>query len=218
MPILKVRDHEYEVDHGGFLLDHGRWDEIFAEGVAPEVGISGGLKREHWDVIRFIREYFEKTGKCPLVYETCQALEIHLKDLKERFPAGYLRGACRSAGLTYKEGYLPYSWIHQAVQETDATLGEKVYRVDVRGFLVDSGEWDEYFATHLAYTLKMREGLTERHWQILHYLRDGYKETGKVPTVFDACEANGIGIKELESLFPDGYHRGAVKLAGLRVR
>ena len=27
-----------------------------------------------------------------------------------------------------------------------------------------------------------------------------------------------LKIDELEKLFPDGYHRGAVKLAGLRLR
>ena len=34
----------------------------------------------------------------------------------------------------------------------------------------------------------------------------------------ETCEANDIDIDELEQLFPDGYHRGAVKIAGLRLR
>ena len=29
---------------------------------------------------------------------------------------------------------------------------------------------------------------------------------------------NLIDLDELQKLFPDGYHRGAVKIAGLRVR
>jgi tRNA 2-thiouridine synthesizing protein E len=58
--------------------------------------------------------------------------------------------------------------------------------------------------------------LTEKHWQVIRFLRDEFAKTGKVPTVFDTCSRNQIEIDELERLFPDGYHRGAVKLAGLR--
>jgi tRNA 2-thiouridine synthesizing protein E len=36
--------------------------------------------------------------------------------------------------------------------------------------------------------------------------------------VTETCEANDLDIDELEQLFPDGYHRGAVKIAGLRLR
>jgi tRNA 2-thiouridine synthesizing protein E len=34
----------------------------------------------------------------------------------------------------------------------------------------------------------------------------------------ETCEANSIEIDEFATLFPDGYHRGAVKIAGLRLR
>ena len=37
-----------------------------------------------------------------------------------------------------------------------------------------------------------------------------------VPTVYEACADNGLELEDLEQLFSDGYHRGAVKLAGLR--
>jgi tRNA 2-thiouridine synthesizing protein E len=36
--------------------------------------------------------------------------------------------------------------------------------------------------------------------------------------VIETCEATDLDIAELERLFPDGYHRGAVKIAGLRLR
>jgi tRNA 2-thiouridine synthesizing protein E len=38
------------------------------------------------------------------------------------------------------------------------------------------------------------------------------------PSVTETCEVNDLDIEELEQLFPDGYHRGAVKIAGLRLR
>jgi tRNA 2-thiouridine synthesizing protein E len=59
--------------------------------------------------------------------------------------------------------------------------------------------------------------LTDRHWKIIKYLRDRFQKTQEVPTIYETCEANQITIEELEYLFPDGYHRGAVKLAGLRM-
>ncbi len=62
--------------------------------------------------------------------------------------------------------------------------------------------------------MKMPGGkLTKRHWEIIRYLRKSYYTTGKIPTICETCEANHIDLDELELLFPDGYHRGAVKIA-----
>ena len=41
---------------------------------------------------------------------------------------------------------------------------------------------------------------------------------GRVATLFETCDALNLDIGELEELFPTGYHRGAVKIAGLRVK
>ena len=60
--------------------------------------------------------------------------------------------------------------------------------------------------------------LTNKHWGVIRFLRQSYMENGQVPTVFETCERCGLEIEDLERLFPDGYHRGAVKIAGLRVR
>jgi tRNA 2-thiouridine synthesizing protein E len=50
------------------------------------------------------------------------------------------------------------------------------------------------------------------------FLRQRFATNNIVPTVYETCEANHIELEELQRLFPDGYHRGAVKLGGLRVR
>jgi tRNA 2-thiouridine synthesizing protein E len=60
--------------------------------------------------------------------------------------------------------------------------------------------------------------LTDDHWRVINFLRKRFEETGTVPTVYETCEENRIELENLESLFPDGYHRGAVKVSGLRVR
>jgi tRNA 2-thiouridine synthesizing protein E len=77
---------------------------------------------------------------------------------------------------------------------------------------------DENFALHKAEEMKMKEGLTDKHWKVIRFLRESFQKNGEVPNVFQTCEANQIELDELERLFPDGYHRGAVKIAGLHYR
>jgi TusE/DsrC/DsvC family sulfur relay protein len=216
MQTFKYKDKSYDVDDQGFLVEFEHWDSDFAEGMAPRVKIHNGLGEKHWQVIHFIRDTFKESGTCPLIYQTCRSNGLRLTDFRELFPAGHLRGACKLAGLTYKEGFLGRKWL--ATVEGDMSgSDDKLYEVDVRGFLVDPYFWDENYALHKAYEMKMEE-LSDKHWRIIHYLRDSFKQNYTVPTVFETCEANNISLDEMEKLFPDGYHRGAVKLAGLRVR
>jgi TusE/DsrC/DsvC family sulfur relay protein len=209
----------YQVDGEGFLLDPEQWDENFARGMASHVGIPGGLSIYNWRVISFIRNSFSETARCPMVHEMCRALDLRLADLKQLFPSGYLRGACKLAGLTYKEEEVHSSWLPKREPAKAAKLvGERVYRIDIRGFLIDPAEWDEEYALYRAREMKMVEDLTPKHWEIIGFLREHFDRNGKVPTVYETCESIKIEIDELERFFPDGYHRGAVKIAGLRVR
>jgi tRNA 2-thiouridine synthesizing protein E len=217
MNALTFGSRSYQVDTEEFISDFKEWDENFARGMAPKVGIITGLSEDHWRVIHFIRNTFKETGKCPLVYETCRMNRLHLQELKKLFPAGYLRGACKLAGITYREGYLDQSWVEELAERV--TLGgreEKTYLVNIRGFLVNPADWDRKFALYKAHEMKMPK-LTDKHWQIINFLRQRFEKDNLVPTLYVTCEANDIGLEELEKLFPDGYHRGAVKIAGLRV-
>ncbi len=217
MAVFVINNKTYQVGQEGFLLRFQDWDENFAEGMAPDVKISDGLTERHWDIIRYIRNSFDLDGKCPLIYKTCKDNGLHLMELKKLFPTGYLRGACKLAGITYREGYLGHQCLLKSTEET-LPPPEKTYQVDVRGFLVDPDGWDEQFAVFKAHEMKMPCKLTDLHWRIISYLRESYRKEGLVPNVYSTCEANDIGLDQLERLFPDGYHRGAVKLAGLRVR
>lgn len=217
MPTFEFANKMYLIDSDEFLVDFNAWDENFARGIAPKVGIISGLSEDHWRVIRFIREQYKKTGKCPLVYETARMNRLHLEELKRLFPAGYLRGACKVAGITYKEGYLEQSWVEDFAEQITADGPGKTYEINVRGFLVNPSQWDKSYALHRAWEMKMPK-LTDKHWQILEFLRQRFATNNIVPTVYETCEANHIELDELQRLFPDGYHRGAVKLAGLRVR
>ena len=216
---------QYRVDGDGFLIDFSDWEEEFVRLTAPKCGITAGLTPRHWAVIRSIRATFDEYGQCPLVYHTCKANGLRLRELQELFPSGYLRGACRLAGVTYKQGFhgsgsLPAAAARPRVEdeiEVDERRAEKTYTIDLHGFLVDREQWDEEFATQRARDMKVVGGLTDEHLRILHFLRAHHAEHGVVPTIYQTCAANGLDLDDLERLFPDGYQRGAVKLAGLRV-
>lgn len=212
------KNRTYRIDFAGFLVNPSEWDENFAEGMAAQVKIPGGLTEKHWDVIRFIRTYHREFGRVPLIYETCRENKLRFNEFKKLFPAGYQRGACKLAGLTYREGFFFYSELPSPAEGISLSDSERTYTVDVRGFLVDPSTWDKQFAIFKAHEMKMARGLSEKHWQIIDYLRERYQKNKVVPTVYDTCDDNDLTIEELEELFPNGYHRGAVKLAGLRLR
>jgi tRNA 2-thiouridine synthesizing protein E len=218
MEVPDLAQRGYKVDADGFLLNPEEWDTKFAEGLAPSVGIPGGLTSQHWYVINFIRESFAVNDKCPTIYEICKAHGLRLADLKRLFPTGYLRGACRLAGLTYSEEPAHSSWLPSSPRARIAKAPrERTYRVDIHGFLIDPSQWDEDYAVFKALEMKM-SGLNSEHWKIINFIRRRFEETGVVPNVYETCEENQIELEELEALFPDGYHRGAVKISGLRVR
>jgi len=214
----------YDLDDQGFLQDYDKWDEDFAVGIAPEAKVENGLGDDHWSVIRFIRNEFEQSGECPLVYSTCRANGISPQELKSLFPAGYTRGACRLAGISYRDRFMDYYGEtlpgRKAKTGTAAPAGttDKVYRVDAFGFLVDPSEWDEDFAHNKAREMKLPGGLNDRRHEIVQYLRRAHGKTETVPSVSECCETLGIELDEMERLFPDGYVRGAVKIAGLSMR
>lgn len=213
---LTYKSKKYPIDAQGFLLDPSKWDEDFAIATAPSVKIPGGLTENHWKVIHFIRNSFATMNTCPLVYVACRENNLGLGDLQQLFPTGYLRGACKLAGITYREAYVQNLWLKENYERFVADYNSKTYRIDARGFLLNPRDWDEMFAVNRAQEMKVP--LTKRHWEIITYLRKKFARDKTVPTVYETCRDNDIDIEELERLFPDGYHRGAVKIAGLRVR
>ena len=216
MQTFEIKNKTYLLDEDGFLLDQEQWDEEFAEGMAPALGIADGLTPSHWDVLRFIRETYRETGLCPVVHKTCRAKGLNVKDLQKLFPAGYQRGACKLAGLSFMTAVLKQAEL-QFQQETNkisrlsslaaeaavpshpAKNGpimaipreERVYRVNVQGFLIDPDEWDEEFAIFKALELQMSGPLGEKHWKIIRYLRSQYASNGESPLFMQLARRSG---------------------------
>jgi len=214
--VHEFADKQSAVDSQGFLLDFDQWTEDFAVDVSREIGMSNGLTKEHWDIIFSVRRAFTADGCCPSACDICKANQISVNRFLTLFPAGYTHGVCRLAGITYKDAFKRYSGEECDSCDALCSPGEKTYNVDVRGFLIDAESWEPEFAFFRAYATHLPGGLTDRHWQIIYYLRECFEETGEVPSIFQTCEANGITSAQMAELFPDGFHRSAMKIAGLR--
>ncbi|MDD3448301.1 MAG: TusE/DsrC/DsvC family sulfur relay protein [Gammaproteobacteria bacterium] len=55
---INVDGRPVETDSEGYLQDLDEWSEAFAVALAEEEGLA--LTGEHWEVIRFIRDYHER--------------------------------------------------------------------------------------------------------------------------------------------------------------
>lgn len=86
--------------------------------------------------------------------------------------------------------------------------------IDEDGFLVDPEDWSEDMVAYFA-TVEDVAALTEKHWHVIHYLRDYFKKFGVAPMVRKLCKDTGLTLKEIYELFPSGPAKGACKLAGL---
>ena len=86
--------------------------------------------------------------------------------------------------------------------------------VNDEGFFADPGQWREEMAPLIA----RQEGigaLSERHWQVIKFMRHEYASKGTGPTVRVLGKTSGVSVKELYQLFPKGPAKLAAKIAGI---
>ena len=92
---------EPEIDADGYLVDPSQWNEQIAEQFAEKERIT--LTDEHWEIIRFMREYWEQHQVAPDVSWTMKftrnTMGAPRNRLFELFPYGYPQQACRIAGM-----------------------------------------------------------------------------------------------------------------------
>jgi tRNA 2-thiouridine synthesizing protein E len=86
--------------------------------------------------------------------------------------------------------------------------------LDPEGFFRDPQQWTPEMAPEIARQNGI-EDLTDRHWQVMNYMRATYLETGSAPTIRTLGKASGVPIKELYQLFPKGPAKLAAKIAGI---
>ncbi|HET9126367.1 MAG TPA: TusE/DsrC/DsvC family sulfur relay protein [Solirubrobacteraceae bacterium] len=86
--------------------------------------------------------------------------------------------------------------------------------VDGEGFLVHPDQWTEEMAPGIAAKNGI-EQLSDRHWQVIRFMRSTYLEKGSAPSIRTLGKASGVPIKELYALFPKGPAKLAAKIAGI---
>ena len=94
------------------------------------------------------------------------------------------------------------------------TYAGKSVDVNDEGFLVDPGQWTQDMAPQIARAEGITE-LTDRHWQVITFMRHEYEAKGTGPTVRVLGKTSGVSIKELYQLFPMGPAKIAAKIAGI---
>jgi tRNA 2-thiouridine synthesizing protein E len=97
---------------------------------------------------------------------------------------------------------------------TTRTVADTTVDVDAEGFFTDPNAWDEPMAEELARDEGI-EPLTDRHWQVIRFMRSEYFAKGTGPTVRALGKSSGVPVKELYQLFPKGPAKTAAKIAGI---
>lgn len=86
--------------------------------------------------------------------------------------------------------------------------------LDPEGFFTHPEQWNEEMAAEIARANGIEE-LTERHWQVIRFMRDTFLATGSAPSIRTLGKASGVPIKELYQLFPKGPAKLAAKIGGI---
>ncbi len=82
------------------------------------------------------------------------------------------------------------------------------------GFFLHPEQWSEEMVPELAARDGIAE-LTDRHWQVIRFMRKEYIDKGTGPTVRVLGKTSGVAIKELYELFPKGPAKVAARIAGI---
>ncbi|MFH1004182.1 MAG: TusE/DsrC/DsvC family sulfur relay protein [Bacteroidota bacterium] len=93
-------------------------------------------------------------------------------------------------------------------------IDEKEFEIDGDGFLVSPDVWDEETAKLFAKADGIGE-LNEKHWAIINYIREYWKEHNMAPMIRKMCQTTNLRLSEIYELFPMGPAKGACKIAGL---
>ena len=97
---------------------------------------------------------------------------------------------------------------------TTTTIGGHAVEMNEEGFFVHPDEWSEDMAPELARSEGIDE-LTDKHWQVIRFMRSEYEAKGTGPTVRVLGKTSGVSVKELYQLFPNGPAKSAAKIAGI---
>ncbi|MEE9904792.1 TusE/DsrC/DsvC family sulfur relay protein [Chlorobium sp.] len=107
---IEVNGVSYETDENGYLVNLEDWNEDVAVKLAEGEDIR--MEEPHWDLIKFLRNYYEEYQIAPAVKVLTKAIAAEKgMDKKEAseflygmFPKGPALQACKIAGLPKPTG------------------------------------------------------------------------------------------------------------------
>ena len=106
---IEVKGQTYETDEEGYLVNRTDWNEDLAKEMARLDNCE--LTDAHWEVINFLREYYDEYQIAPAVRVLTKAIGKKLgpdkgnsKYLYELYPYGPAKQACKYAGLPKPTG------------------------------------------------------------------------------------------------------------------
>ncbi len=109
MGTMAVTGKTLELDEHGYLVNQSDWTEDVAKAMAAADQVT--LTPAHWEVIHFLRQYYNEYQIAPAVRVLTKAIGKKLgsskgnsKYLYELFPYGPAKQACRYAGLPKPTG------------------------------------------------------------------------------------------------------------------
>ena len=106
---IEINGKSYETDEEGYLVDLNEWNEDVAKILAEQENVN--MTDQHWEVVNFLREYYNEFQIAPAVRVLTKAIGKKLgaekgnsKYLYELFPYGPAKQACKIAGLPKPTG------------------------------------------------------------------------------------------------------------------
>jgi tRNA 2-thiouridine synthesizing protein E len=103
MTTLTIDGTAVERNDEGFFIDPAQWTEAMVPALAAESDIDP-VTDQHWRVIRFVREQYDKTGSGPTVRVLGTTSGVTVKELYQLFPKGPAKVAARIAGIPKPRG------------------------------------------------------------------------------------------------------------------
>jgi tRNA 2-thiouridine synthesizing protein E len=107
--MVEVAGKTFEVDEEGYLTNLADWNMDVAGYLAAEEKVE--MTDSHWEVVNFLREYYDEYQIAPAVRVLTKAIAKKLgadkgnnKYLYELFPYGPAKQACKIAGLPKPTG------------------------------------------------------------------------------------------------------------------
>ena len=97
---------------------------------------------------------------------------------------------------------------------TTQTIAGVAVEVNEEGFLEQPDQWTREVGEAIAAENGVAE-MTDRHWQVVDFMRATFLEEGSAPSIRTLGKASGVPIKELYQLFPKAPAKIAAKIGGI---